>query len=666
MFSFYLDGISQPSDNIKDINKLYETSIVREDGFDNSEQIIRERSEMSVELLGTSYQYIVDKIASNSCDEIQMVLLDNGCGIVHNWIIKSNSVETNPSHKTLKTAVKDNSFSGYIRDFMDNEIFLYNTNTKNCQQLSTVDMDFTMFLNPLNTTETSIITAFDALDVIKYIVSFFTDNTISVVSDYLTDNKYAITTGFNLHAHGLSIEDSYPKISLTKIFYELRRKLHIYMAIENDAYGNPYLRIESESYFFNDNLLFEIKDIPSGLIQKKDLKRNFSIIKAGSSETELQDGNTPSYTQDSLVAWNEETFNFCGTCSAEKNNILDLVSSFIIDSNLIYEGLNSGVDDYANDSAIFMFNYELVLGIPTAVRTFIDTVYVYNIEINNESIINNWIDYAGKCLILNRTPKYGFLERTVDYTNTETNDNTKMALASISLSGFVTNTNKMLFVTEVYDNKDSVQNGYNPYGDAMSIFRCQENGQYNFEANVTNIRQRGIDAGGGYAPDGGLDNTDVTYELRIHVYTDDTLVTLIDTYLFTTIAANAQTDHKTLTVKTGLISLGIGNAVICELFASMPTPNSNIGATIFFFGDSQYFKLIEDSFGCINIDYNNQDSKPFVIDFDYPICQEDFNNAVKDKSGKIMVAGNDYWIKELIFRKNHLSSLTLIGNNYIK
>ena len=38
----------------------------------------------------------------------------------------------------------------------------------------------------------------------------------------------------------------------------------------------------------------------------------------------------------------------------------------------------------------------------------------------------------------------------------------------------------------------------------------------------------------------------------------------------------------------------------------------------------------------------------------------------KDKSGKIMVAGNDYWIKELIFRKNHLSSLTLIGNNYIK
>lgn len=667
MFKLYLDDILQDGEDVLNINSAFETSIVREDGFLSSEQILREKTDMELSLAGNSYKYLMDKISTNTCEDTTVLLEDSDCGMQKDWIIKANSVESKPHNKTLKTAVKDNSFSAYIRDFIDNEVNLFSTNTKNCKQLSTVDKDFTMFTDVNNQTTTSIITAFDALDVIKYIVSFFTDNKINVVSQYLTNNRYAITTGYNMHNHGISIDDIYPKVSLSNIFDELRKKLRIYMSVEKDLTGNYYLLIEDEDYFFKNDVLLTIDKVPNGTLQKKDLQRSFARIDIGSNETELQPEHAPDYPQETVIAWEKEMFNFCGTCSAEKQNVLDLVSDYIIDSNMIYEALNAGVDDFNNDSKIFMFNYRTIGGFPLSITTLFDGKFAYNLSINNENTLDRWIDYAGKCVILNRTPKYGFLAKTVDYRNSLANQCTKITILDIpGATGTNAFTNKMNYSVEQYDSQDAVLLNQTIGGDLLTLFTVQENGSYNFKANVTNLRQKGYFDGSTYHQnDGVFYENNVTYTLRIKTYTDNTLTTLIDTFEVSALAVNAVNDAKTLNVETGMINLAVGNAVISELYGQMPVTNNMAGLVIYFYGDSQYFKLIDDGFGCENVDYNDQNARPYVIEFDYPLCYSDYVSLTNNKSGIISVAGNNYWIKEVIYRHKKLSTLKLIGNNLL-
>lgn len=667
MFKLYLDDILQDGEDVLNINSAFETSIIREDGFLSSEQILREKTDMELSLCGSSYKYIMDKISSNTCEDTTLLIEDNECGMQKDWIIKANSVESTPHNKTLKTAVKDNSFSAYIRDFIDNEVYLFSTNTKNCEPLSTVDKDFTMFTDANNQTTTSIITAFDALDVIRYIVSFFTDNKIDVVSQYLTDNRYAITTGYNMHNHGISIDDIYPKVSLSNIFDELRKKLRIYMSVEKDLTGNYYLLIEDEDYFFKNDVLLTIDKVPNGTLQKKDLQRSFARIDIGSNDTELQPEHAPDYPQETVIAWEKETFNFCGTCSAEKQNVLDLVSDYIIDSNMIYEALNAGVDDFNNDSKIFMFNYRTIGGVPISITTLFDGKYAYNLSINNENTLDRWIDYAGKCVILNRTPKYGFLAKTVDYRNSLANQCTKITILDIpGATGTNAFTNKMNYSVEQYDSQDAVLLNQTIGGDLLTLFTVQENGSYNFKANVTNLRQKGYFDGSTYHQnDGVFYENNVTYTLRIKTYTDNTLTTLIDTFEVSALAVNAVNDAKTLNVETGMINLAVGNAVIAELYGEMPVTNNMAGLVIYFYGDSQYFKLIDDGFGCENVDYNDQNARPYVIEFDYPLCYSDYVSLTNNKAGIISVAGNNYWIKEVIYRHKKQSTLKLIGNNLL-
>ena len=81
-----------------------------------------------------------------------------------------------------------------------------------------------MFKTHDNNTDYISVVSFDVLDVFKKLVLYHTDNTIDVVSTYLTTNKYAITTGFNLHNHSSVTDDVYPKISIEDLFKELRKK----------------------------------------------------------------------------------------------------------------------------------------------------------------------------------------------------------------------------------------------------------------------------------------------------------------------------------------------------------------------------------------------------------------------------------------------------------
>lgn len=669
MYNVYFDNILQRPEDIININDSIELSVVREDGFNSTEQILREKTEMTLSCCGESYLFLCNLLKDDKCAEVELRIEDTECEFIMTGIIKVSLLESNPTQKICKTKIYDNSFSAYLREIMNVDLPLYNTKTKNCLLLNTVQKDIVMYTNPANQTSTTTITAFDALDVLSYLVSFFSDNKVTVRSDYLTDNKYAITTGFNMHSFANGIDEIYPTVSIDKIFKEIRKKTTLYMSVEYD--NGYYLRIEEESYFYNSDVLFTIDGVPHDLVQTQDLDRNFSSIEVGSDKTDVQDGTTVYYPQNNLTAWNKENYPFCGTCATDKENKLNLVNEFIIDSNIIYEALNfSDVDEYTNDSEIFMFLYETISGIDTAITTLDSGTYVYNLSINNETTLNNWIDYVGRCVAVQRNSKYGFLV---------TNPN--VPSITISGGGAITANNcdfiriqgtyagamisELACKDERYDNENSVTN-INPIHDTpgffdtfgLTKFTCQQDGIYIFhsESKLGCIE---------YPSESYVFPLAIEYDVRFVVYSDNTFTTEIATGNITSLSnLNPNTDVVNYDITSPPFALVVGNVVVVEI----SVPSITIIGTGFYYLTAIYdseFDLISDNTTCLNIEDNNQNSRPNLINFTYKPCLTELNAVRLNKGGIINVAGFDYWIKEFPYKRNSDITLQLIGNDWI-
>ena len=672
MYSVYFDNILQRPQDIIDINDSFETSIVRQDGFDSQAQIIREKSEANITFSGKAYKYVCDTLKLDACHVFQVKIEDASCGYVYNGTMSIVGMERDLSKCICKSDLKDNSFSAYIDGYLDSELPLYNTKSKNCQILPVIIKEIAMPYDVTNPNLLYTIKAFDVLDVFNYIISYFTDNTISVVSDYLTDNKYAITTGFNMHNYSNSINEVYPNLSFNKLFNELRKKLRIYMAIEYDAYGVPYLRIEDENYFFSDVELFSIAEIPKDTIQTYDNKRNFNQISIGSDKTDVLDVTPITYQQNRYVSWIKEFYSNCGSCVGEKQSELNLVSEFIIDSNDIIEALiYSTSDQYDNDNEIFMFNYYNTDSTDKGVFT-LDTLtsyYYYNDTLRNENVLSNYLDYSQQCIAIQRNAKYGFLA---------TNPN--IADITIGGGGSITASNcdyirilgtyggsmiaNLLGNNEIYDNKNTIEN-INPIYDTsgffdsfgLTKFTCQEDGIYVFNAKskIKSIQD---------VPKNYVFPLQVDYEIRFVVYSDNTFTTETQssdiTYLTT---LSPETEVLNFDIESPPFSLTTNNVVVVEI----KIPFIEIIGTGFYYLTAIYdtsFQLVSDNFNCQS-ETIGVDSMPYVTNFEYPLCFSDYNLVNNNKRGYINIAGVKHWIREIKYLHKKMSSFTLMSNELL-
>lgn len=653
MYSVYFDNILQRPKDIININDSFETSIVRQDGFDSQAQIIREKSEANITFNGEAYKYVCDTLKLDACHVFQVKIEDASCGYVYNGTMSIVGMERDLSKCICKSDLKDNSFSAYIDGYLSTKVSLFNIKSKNCELLTPITKQFKMPYDVTDNTLTKTINGFDVLDIFKFIINYYTDNTITVVSDYLTDNKYAITTGFSMHNHGFAIKEKYPEISFNDLFSELRKKVALYMAIEYDAYGTPYLRIEQETYFFSDVELFSIVEIPNGAIQEYDNKRNFNVINIGSDDTEVEEDTPVTYPQLRYSAWNKEAYGKCGSCLGEKDSNLDLVSSYIIDSNIIIEALIFDETlDYKHDNSIFLWNYEVISSENVGVFTYNANLsnYYYNDSLRNENVLANFLQYFRECLEIQRQSSYGFLASKDGQT-----------LNVTDILGYVQNYVQWQISEYFIDNQNSLSNVTHDFGagaDNLTIFTCALANDYNFKSQALNLYQR-------YTTPIGANNptANVTYTLNIRVYSDNTFTTLIDTFTDTAFVVNSITDKVDLNVETGLITLAVGNVVCCELTVSYPI-GSNVGDVVVFEPDLMSFELLDDSDSCITVN-TAENTLPYVTNFEYPLCFSDYNLANNNKRGYINIAGVKHWIREIKYLHNKRSSFILMSNELL-
>ena len=654
MYKILLDGL-QIYDAPIGLDDM-EFSILRDDGFSNGDQIIRYRATSTLTFIGDAYKYLCQKKKENICNIISCKILtqcDTGYELLFSGNIPISWVEFNHTTCTAQSQIRDNSFSAFVKDFIKTEVNLWSTKTKNCLPLAQIGTNVSFMKVHNSSGSIKDVFSFNVIDVLNFIIKYVTDNKIKVVSNFYStpnsvfgSNLYLLTTGFNLRNTSSQgdIEAIYPTLSFEKVFKELRKKHRVFMDVVGDT-----IYIEPENTMYENTEILQFDGIPNGLIETVDKTRLFNGFKIGSSNTKLQNNSNSYYQSTKLNMWGEYNISSCGDCTTttdSENANIDIVSEFIIDSNMIHEQLNTA--DTGNDKNIYLVNYFDTPPIIEAMREYIGGEWVYNTAITNQKVIDSWVGFSPQCLVAKRYSDLFFLVRT---------DPFQISVYPLNWMAFVDNGNIITDITQnAYTSPAPMNIGINlPSGSGtlstlVTYYECPINTNINLKAFWNDIKLTS-----------GLSPNSTDFKILIHHYSDNTLSIVLNVYQNTLTVPNIASlinSPESMDCETGMISVNAG-----ECFAVVYYVDLNfIPVTSVDFTGNTAFRLIDADGMCDTRNDDNFDSKANLYEFEKHICHSDFKSILANKKGYIRLNGIKAWIKELRY-SNKKTTLKLVSNS---
>lgn len=686
----FLDGVE--FFNIPEEIFKMKISLVRDAGIDNDEQIFRTKTEEEFNFYGDAYKYLCERRKYNICADINIrieKLCNDEWNILFIGKIKHLNAIHLPAKCIMRCRVYDNSYSALIRERQSNSYFLNLNKSINDTEIDSCAYNIIEVFKSLDTDGVKKIAVYEVFEVFKYLIRLLTNDEVQVISDVFTTgnlaNKYAICTGamLRLGSGGGTISNSFnntyliPEVSYSTLFLELRKCFRLYQSIEFDSNGSSILRIEPENYFFKNNLLLDIPNIPLDLEEAFYDEELYSEIKVGSVNTRPEKKYYVPNLR--LYAWNEELYNNCTNCTIQRS--LNLVSDWIIDSNIIFDALD-GVDAW--DKNIFIIELENL----TTPKKYVENIDLlpnieappnnyYNQSLNNYYKLINWSGGIPICIgkFYNQEKCNQSVYDTADEVKLQhepTHGNLGVT-ASILKFG-----NKLCDSIFIQNNEYSSQNcnlfdsapmpPYIPLWNNLTGFGTVINipfyGQYQFDcqANFTNIL--GVSGGNNIGP-----LEEYKWELKILIFTGgytqleggsvETPIEYVASYSH---AGNFDDNFsQTLQVTTPLLTLNAG-AVVVPIFRIKTIKiglNVNSGAAVQM--NSGYFNISEQKYDFIeNMPQASEVQRLLKYKFNYPICFNDFKNIINNRYGIIRVNGIDTWLKEIRYEDNKISEIQLI------
>jgi hypothetical protein len=226
---------------------------------------------------------------------------------------------------------------------------------------------------------------YNILDAFEYLIAFMSDGQIDFISSYFssfTDSgKLMVMRGRQLRLYDAGSYDV--TISFQELFIELNKKFNISFAMELQTNGRWRMRIENEAYFYQTGIAFKKRYI-------QDLKQFFngqllySQINVGSRIT-VDDPDNFCLPDIQSITFTEENYYLQSICN--NDNELDLVSDFIIDSNVFQDILQNNNDDYDNDICLIQYTGATL---ESTQFDLIPTAAIYNELLLNYKVIERW------------------------------------------------------------------------------------------------------------------------------------------------------------------------------------------------------------------------------------------------------------------------------------
>lgn len=382
-------GITSVIKRVKDLNSLFITT------------------EAKLTFFSDGYDYLINKYETDGyCSTVEVDLqqyVNNRYQTFFKGIIFIRTIEIDRKNCSATVLVEDNTFYAKIFNNKSLEVFPFGEQTKSGLDILPCAYEAVSMFNPADGVYYGMFAdpsnaCYPVYNLFEYLISFMTDNTIAFEStlfgpggDY---EGLTVTCGLILRqcvtpgTTEAEFKAAFQKLSFKKLFTEVNKKVNIGMYVDYNG-PLPILRIERTSAVRSSVTAFQAANIDE-LKESIDEDELYSSVRIGSSVT--SDKAFLLFPENSsFIGPKEEQFITVSECNLDKE--LDLVSDFIISSNVIEDCVVQGDDSY--DDEHFFIMCDVTGGSYSARQSTLDgqtgvfPVY-YNIDLYGPAVMDNY------------------------------------------------------------------------------------------------------------------------------------------------------------------------------------------------------------------------------------------------------------------------------------
>lgn len=315
-----------------------------------------------LEFFGDGYDLIYAKFYSEGfCATMDLRIMescsDGNFRTIHEGIIMLSKITIDEKLRSIKVRPDDNSFYAKIDKNRSLNVLPWVDQSKNGITITPVEYTKIGFFTPATGIYHSIGTdahcaGYKPFDIFQYFISWMTDGTVDFDSTLFGSGGelefLMLTTGTVLFTVQSTLSttvfrDTFPEdLSFENYFKEIYKKENIGFYIDYSGL-RPKFWIEREQDIPSGTISATLDFIKYGIKTTVDTQRLYSTLKIGSTTT--VDAVSLAFPEGiDWLGYKEEEYNLLGNCGIDTT--LDLVSDYIISSNVIEDAVETPADNY--------------------------------------------------------------------------------------------------------------------------------------------------------------------------------------------------------------------------------------------------------------------------------------------------------------------------------
>jgi hypothetical protein len=308
----------------------------------------------------SAYTTLRDLFLVNDCDIVRYEAFET-CGAFTTLLIRADIIladcKWNLARCTVECSLVDDGIGSRITNNLKVPISPGAPKTKNGEVLTPVaPIALSLFTPSTGIYLATPRAVLDWLEAMQHAVRYITDSNVALVSQWYstlpTDERIAITTGFQIRTAANGLGDDRVVYNFEDLFGEMALKYNLWMAVQRDLSGNPFVVVEPEEAFYTPGVAASFP-WTDNLIQSVDREQLWATVRVGSEDGIKNMDAVLSLPYLVLQGFSEELFPFEGICNTDSE--LNLVSKWGIDTNLIEKVLGG---DTGFEEKTFLIQYD--------------------------------------------------------------------------------------------------------------------------------------------------------------------------------------------------------------------------------------------------------------------------------------------------------------------
>lgn len=344
------------------------------------------------------YDYLKSLDAQGFCAEVKIIIEEDidetsQWEVIHDGVIHLPACIFNIEPYNVKCPVDDNSWFARINKNKNIKFSIVSDRSKNDQPIVPAVHSLITFFRP-STGAYSYANrwVYPAREIFRYLIEAMSDGEVEFASNTFSAlGQYAdlgIALGYELRVGLLNGHNKQPVISFADFFKEVDKKYNLQIQSEATAGGKPVIRIEAAQDFFLNTTSMTLDKVRN-ISQRVDAGRLYASIKAGSEKTDDSSGAVQYPETTRWLTFRSEQYPSLGQCNIDSE--LDLVSSYIISSNVIEQIVVNNLPDYDDD--VVMIEIDWLNAKPKRTNWLVaGPPYFYNEGLKNDAVITRWLN----------------------------------------------------------------------------------------------------------------------------------------------------------------------------------------------------------------------------------------------------------------------------------